>query len=74
MWWTVVLVSVSALGIWLAPRTWVGWLITTLSEVIWLAYAITLHSTSLEIMSVMWFALHGRGMIVTYRKQHASCG
>lgn len=74
MLWTIVLVTVSVLGIWLAPRHWYGWLITTLSEVLWFAYAMTLHSMSLEIMSVMWFVLNGRGMLVTYREQHARCG
>lgn len=72
--WTFVLVTVSVAGLWLAPRSWIGWLITTLSEVLWFAYAMTLHSTSLEIMSVMWLLLNGRGMMVTWKKEHAPCG
>ena len=70
MWWTILLVTVSVLGLVLAPRHWYGWLITTLSEVLWLAYALSLHSTSLEIMSAVWFVLNGRGTIVTWRKEH----
>lgn len=71
MWWTITLVSVSLLGIYLAPRHWQGWAITTGSEVLWAAYALTLHSMSLLIMSGVWFVLNGRGAIISYKDQHA---
>lgn len=71
MWWTIVLVGSSCLGVWLAPRHWQGWGITTGSEVLWAAYALSLHSMSLLIMSGVWFVLNGRGAIVTYRKEHS---
>lgn len=70
MLWTIALVGISVLGIWLAPKSWVGWAITTASEVLWAAYALSLHSTSLLIMSGVWFILNARGAVVTYRKQH----
>ena len=70
MWWTIVLVGSSCLGVWLAPRHWYGWGVTTASEVLWAAYALSLHSMSLLIMSGVWFLLNGRGAIVSYRAQH----
>lgn len=70
MLWTVSLVGTSLLGVWFAPRHWWGWAITTASEVLWAAYALSLHSTSLLIMSFVWFVLNGRGAIVSYRDQH----
>lgn len=70
MLWTLVLVSTSVLGVWLAPRHWQGWVVTTASEVLWAAYALTLHSTSLLIMSGVWFVLNARGAFVSYRKEH----
>lgn len=67
--WTVVLVGSSCLGVYLAPRHWQGWAITTASEVLWAAYALSLHSKSLLIMSGVWFVLNGRGAIVSRRDQ-----
>ena len=70
--WTVVLVGISILGLWLAPRHWYGWAITTLSEFLWYAYAVTLHSTSLKIMSGIWFFLNGRATLVARKAQRGT--
>lgn len=58
------------LGLWLAPKFWQGWAITTGSEVLWAAYALSIGSTSLLIMSAVWFVLNARGAVVSYRKAH----
>ena len=71
MWWTISLVGSSLIGVWLAPRHWYGWAITTASEVLWASYALSLHSTSLLIMSGVWFLLNGRGTIVKWKDEHA---
>ncbi len=70
--WTLTLVPVSLLGVWLAARHWYGWAISAASEAIWLAYAISLHSQSLAIMSVVWFVLHARNTRRTWKDQGAS--
>lgn len=70
MWWTIVLVGTSVLGVWLSPRHWQGWAITTASEVLWAAYALTLHSQSLLIMSGVWFVLNLRGCVIRHRLEH----
>lgn len=67
--WTLLLVGVSCTGLWLAPRSWKGWAITTSSEALWAAYAIHLHAPSLLIMSAVWFVLNGRAMLVTRKAQ-----
>ena len=67
MLWTIVLVGSSCTGVFFAPKHWWGWGITTASEVLWAAYAISLHSQSLLIMSGVWFVLNGRGALVSRR-------
>ena len=66
MLWTLALVPVSLVGVWLAARHWYGWAVSACSEVIWAAYAWSLHSTSLLIMSGVWFVLHVRNTRRTY--------
>lgn len=68
--WTVLLVGTSMTGVWLAPRHWQGWALMTASELLWAAYAISLHSISLLVMSGAWFVLNGRGALISYRKAH----
>lgn len=70
--WTIVLVTVSILGVWLAPKHWYGWGISLASEALWAAYALTIHSLSLLIMSGVWAVIHGRNTVLTYRREHAS--
>lgn len=67
--WTLILVPVSLLGVWLAARHWYGWAISAVSEFAWAAYALALHSTSLLIMSGVWLALHIRNTRRTFIDQ-----
>lgn len=70
MLWTAVLVPVSILGVWLAAHHWYGWAISLASEVLWAAYALALHSTSLLVMSFIWAAIHARNTVSTFRREH----
>lgn len=70
--WLLILVPVSAVGLWLAPRHWIGWAITAASEILWAAYAITLHAPSLLVMSGLWLYLNARGCWVAANDQHAA--
>ncbi len=70
MLWTLVLVPVSLAGVWLAARHWYGWAVSACSEALWAWYALSLHSTSLLIMAVIWFVIHTRNTIRVYRDQH----
>lgn len=67
MLWTVVLLLTSGGGVWLAARHWWGWIVTTLSEILWAIYSLTIHSTPLLIMSFLWALIHGRNAVVTRR-------
>jgi len=67
--WFLALVPISVLGVWLSARHWYGWAISALSEFVWAAYAIALHSPSLLAMSAMWLALHIRNTLRTFVDQ-----
>jgi len=67
--WTLVLVPYSIVAVWLAARHWYGWLMSATSEVLWAAYALSLHSQSLLVMSGVWAVIHARNTVRTYRDQ-----
>jgi len=69
--WTLVLVTPSLLGVWLAARHWFGWAISAASEVLWAAFSITTHDLPLLIMSFIWFGVHCRNAWVTYQRRPA---
>ncbi len=69
--WTVVLVALGVTGLWLAPRHWFGWAVCTVSEVLWLAYALVIGAPALAIMAVVWFVVHARNTRLTYRASHS---
>ncbi len=64
--WTVALVSVGVLGLWLAPRHWWGWLICLGSEGLWLVYALQRRDHALALMAVVWAVVNGRNAWVAY--------
>lgn len=70
MLWTVILVATGCLGLWLAPRHWFGWAISSANEVLWFAFARLTNDTPLTIMACVWFALNVRATWIAYRKAH----
>lgn len=65
--WTVVLVAVGVLGLWLAPKSWHGWAICAASEILWIIYALTIGSWALAAMAVVWGVVNTRNALLTYR-------
>lgn len=67
--WTIALVSIGVTGLWLAPRTWWGWVVNAVSEMLWFAYAITLGSRALALMALVWLTVNVRNAIVSWRRR-----
>jgi hypothetical protein len=65
--WTVALLVPSITGVWLAPKAWYGWLISALSEGLWIAYSVVTHDVPLLLMSFVWLGVHARNTWVTMR-------
>lgn len=69
MYWTLALVLTGLGGLWLIGKHWWGWLLYTLNEVLWFAYALDTHDTPLAIMAVVWFTLGVRNCVLHQRKE-----
>lgn len=62
MWWTIALVTTGIGGLWWAATSWKGWILYTLNEVLWFAYAVSIGATPLMLMAVIWFGLGVRNI------------
>lgn len=69
--WTAALTVTGLGGLWLVARHWQGWILYLINEVLWLAYGLTIHSTPVIVMAVLWFITGTRNLVVTRRSQHA---
>lgn len=69
--WTALLTVTGLSGLWLVARHWQGWILYLINEVLWLAYGLTIHSTPVIVMAVLWFITGTRNLVVTRRSQHA---
>lgn len=65
--WSVLLVSISVTGLWLAPRHWWGWCFNAVGELLWVTYAATIGSVALAIMSGIFFCVYTRNAYITLR-------
>lgn len=62
--WTVALTLTGLSGIWLVARHWYGWILYLINEVLWLAYGLSIRSTPVIVMAVLWFATGARNLVV----------
>lgn len=69
--WTAALTVTGLGGLWLVARHWQGWILYLINEVLWLAYGLSIRSTPVIVMAVLWFATGARNLVVTRRSQHA---
>lgn len=66
--WTLLLTSTGVTGLWLVARHWWGWAITSLSEVLWVAYAIHTHDRPLMVMAPIWLVVNLRNLALARSK------
>lgn len=62
--WTAALTVTGLGGLWLVARHWQGWILYLINEVLWLAYGLTIRSTPVIVMAVLWFATGTRNLVV----------
>lgn len=62
--WTLSLTVTGLVGMYLIPRHWWAWLIYLVNELLWLAYALEIHSHPLMVMSLCWGAVGVRNLKV----------
>jgi hypothetical protein len=69
--WTASLTLTGIAGLWLIPRHWWGWAFYLLNEVLWLCYGLSIHSTPVIVMSLIWGAMGVRNLLLARSLSHA---
>lgn len=63
MWMTVlsyIAFAAGGIGLWIAGRRNIGWLITSLGSLAWVFYAVRTGQEALTLTTIMWFVIEFR--------------
>lgn len=67
--WTVILVGTGLVGLWIAPRHWLGWVIYCVNEVLWITYGWLRGDMPILLMGTVWLCMGIRNTVVSRAAQ-----